>query len=1848
MRGYLIFLVLLSVSQFIRPSSEATRKDKLKLLERFNDIKALKKYLRTNTNVLMVASKSGNLPVSRLTLLGDVASEIKGIASIVLIDCGDSKKLCKKMKISPVDHEYRHYKDGEFTKIYDRQMTVRSMTAFLNDPTGDIPWDEDPTATDVVHLDNKAAMNKLFRKDPRPTLLMFYAPWCGFCKKIKPDYAAAATEVKNKYVIAAMDVNKPENSDVKEVYNITGFPTILYFTKGGKKHMTFGGENTKEGIISWLDDPQPPKPKEKEKEWAEEENEVEHLTDETFDDHIAKNSKVIVMFYAPWCGHCKAMKPDYEAAAIQMKEEKIEGSLAAVDATKHEKVSKKFEVKGFPTIKYFENGKLADFEFNGRTKEKIIEFIQDPKPPPPPEPEWDESESAVEHLTSDNFKGFIKKKKHTLVMFYAPWCGHCKKAKPEFTSAAEEIQDNPKLSLAAVNCIKHQSLCSDVNGYPTFKYFNYGKAGTKYAGGREKADFLKFIRDPDSAANVQAPPPTESAEDAWTEIPHASNVNHLSDESFDSFVKSHSSVLVMFYAPWCGHCKNMKPAYAEAAKILVDEKIEGHIAAVDATIHNSIAKKFEVKGYPTLIHFKNGAKNMEYDRSRTASDLVDFMKNPVKMKIPKVVPPKKEEFKKAPAAEDWKGLDGSDSVYHITVDNFEAFIQTYPSALIMYYAPWCGHCKAMKPDFAAAAKMAKEKNYTGVLGAVDATVHPSLAQKASVRGYPTILYYENGSFSKSYTGGRKTDDLLQFLKDPTKWKSDIPDSWEISENSTISHLNSANFTETLKKFKSSFIIFYAPWCGHCKKMKPVFEKLSGNFSENKQYFFGAVNCIIEKEICQQYKVKGYPTFIFFEYENGKQYRGYNDEESLYSFLKDPSKALNPEGGWENITGSEHVKKITSYLEINQESQTNNHLLLFFTSAWCAECDFRKKEFAKAAEILAKTGHRVKLLSLNIDFYPDIADIFKVSKAPTYYYLSRNMDRKFEYRLTKNHGQIIEFMSNPDKLIPKSDFDPAMKWINIAGSEHLNHLIQFTFKDFVAKNERTLVLFFDSNCTEEFCDIMMEEFAETAKVSKGMDFKIKLATVDIQAQKVLRKEEGADEEGNSIFLYENGKRTRDIRLYTSFDLLNFLKDPEANEPTEIVDNHDMYWSRHDPTKLVQSLTSQNAKEIFEKNDEVIAIFYDPSTMTFKALRPNFIKVAKMIASYRKWKEGSKKFDIMKDSIAEANQILLKENIFGTLAVMNADLFPEVMKNRSITETQIIYYLFGEQKEVYKLGTHVEDIIEFIKYPLPSPPIYSLAKWSLNEDTQVAHLSHQNYTQWLNDHPNSIVLFYIPACQVCVFSARDCEAFGKLWNNRIAAVKCVGKNKATCAKQEIKGYPLFVLFKDGKPKERAMDKPTRITSLKSLDIRFPTSLSGDGSDAIHEPDYSCVYVILQTDTKDERYYGYGLTFTVGRGNEIVKAAVDALSNHVVDTELSTIFSNFAVFWRKLTCDTQMRWLGPEKGVIHLATAAITNAIWDLWARIEGKPLWKLLADMTPEELVSTIDFSYITDALTKEEALDILRQGQISKQERIDKVISSGYPAYTTSAGWLGYSDEKISRLCKEALEEGFTRFKVKVGKNHEDDLHRVGLVRSLIGPDNLLMTDANQRWDVQQAIDWMIPLAKHNILWIEEPTSPDDVLGHAKISQGLKPYGIKVATGEHCQNRIIFKQFLQAGGLQYCQIDSCRLGGPNEIISVYLMAKKFNVPVCPHAGGVGLCELVQHLSIFDYICVSKTMDDRVIEYVDHLHEHFYNPTVVRKGCYQVPKEPGYSTRMKEASLLDNEYPIGKEWQKLFDEGRYARP
>jgi L-fuconate dehydratase len=422
-------------------------------------------------------------------------------------------------------------------------------------------------------------------------------------------------------------------------------------------------------------------------------------------------------------------------------------------------------------------------------------------------------------------------------------------------------------------------------------------------------------------------------------------------------------------------------------------------------------------------------------------------------------------------------------------------------------------------------------------------------------------------------------------------------------------------------------------------------------------------------------------------------------------------------------------------------------------------------------------------------------------------------------------------------------------------------------------------------------------------------------------------------------------------------------------------------------------------------------------------------------------------------------------------------------------------------------------------------------------------------------------------------------------------------------------------------------SKITNLRVVDVRFPTSQHLDGSDAMNpDPDYSAAYVILETDQPGLE--GHGLTFTIGRGNEICCAAIEAMRHLVVGLDMTWVAEDMGRFWRTITSDSQLRWIGPDKGAIHLATGAVVNAVWDLWAKQEGVPVWKLVSRMSPEQIVKLIDFRYITDCITPEEALALLQKQAVGKEERWATLEREGYPCYTTSAGWLGYDDDKLRRLCKEAIDAGFNHIKLKVGRDKADDIRRLRIAREVLGPDRQLMIDANQVWDVGQAVEWVRELAFANPWFIEEPTSPDDIEGHRVIREGVYP--VKVATGEMCQNRIIFKQLIMRGAIDVVQIDSCRLGGVNEILAVMLMAAKYNLPVCPHAGGVGLCEYVQHLSMIDYLCIAGTREGRVIEFVDHLHEHFVNPCVIRHAAYMPPQAPGFSIEMKAASLQEYEF------------------
>ena len=419
-------------------------------------------------------------------------------------------------------------------------------------------------------------------------------------------------------------------------------------------------------------------------------------------------------------------------------------------------------------------------------------------------------------------------------------------------------------------------------------------------------------------------------------------------------------------------------------------------------------------------------------------------------------------------------------------------------------------------------------------------------------------------------------------------------------------------------------------------------------------------------------------------------------------------------------------------------------------------------------------------------------------------------------------------------------------------------------------------------------------------------------------------------------------------------------------------------------------------------------------------------------------------------------------------------------------------------------------------------------------------------------------------------------------------------------------------------------TVITDLEVLDVRFPTSSQLDGSDAMNpDPDYSAAYVILKTNQAE--LSGHGLTFTIGRGNEICCAAIEAMRHLVVGLNFDEVRANPAKMWRDLTSDSQLRWIGPDKGAMHLATGAVVNAVWDLWAKIEGKPVWQLVAEMSPEQLVECIDFRYLTDCITPEEALQLLTKQAEGKAGRLQNLLAQGYPCYTTSAGWLGYSEEKLARLCQEAVDEGFNYIKLKVGRNLEEDKRRVQIARDIIGPERNLMIDANQIWERDEAIAWVKELAFAKPWFIEEPTSPDDVEAHRAIREAIKP--IQVATGEMCQNRIMFKQFIMREAIDVVQIDACRMGGVNEVLAVLLMAAKYGLKVCPHAGGVGLCEYVQHLSMIDYLCFSATHEGRVTEYVDHLHEHFIEPCDIQNAAYMPPKLPGFSIEMKPESLQE---------------------
>ncbi|XP_030376906.1 protein disulfide-isomerase A5 [Scaptodrosophila lebanonensis] len=503
------FVLLLLFLALVAGSAAKTKASAVQ--EDIAEYKDFKKLLRTKNNVLVIYVASPKAAGAELKVFREAAEGVRGTGTMVYVDCGqqERKKLCKKLKITPDPYTLKHYKDGDYHKDYDRQLSVASMVTFMRDPSGDLPWEEDPAGSDVLHFTDAAAFSKHLRKDIRPMLVMFHVPWCGFCKRMKPDYAKAASELKAKggYLLAAMNVERQENAPIRKLFNITGFPTLIYF-ENGKLRFTYEGENTKDALVDFMLNPNAkPTPKPKEPEWSEDSSsEIAHLTADSFEATLKDEPSVLVMFYAPWCGHCKRMKPEYEKAALELKQSRVPGMLAALDATKEQAIAEKYKVKGYPTVKFFAHG-VFKFDVNVREASKIVEFMRDPTeppPPPPPEKSWEEEEQTeVLFLNDETFATTLKRKKHVLVMFYAPWCGHCKHTKPEFTAAANALQDDPRVAFAAVDCTQHSTLCAkyNVRGYPTILYFSYLKTKLEYNGGRTTKDFIAYVNNPPSATD---------------------------------------------------------------------------------------------------------------------------------------------------------------------------------------------------------------------------------------------------------------------------------------------------------------------------------------------------------------------------------------------------------------------------------------------------------------------------------------------------------------------------------------------------------------------------------------------------------------------------------------------------------------------------------------------------------------------------------------------------------------------------------------------------------------------------------------------------------------------------------------------------------------------------------------------------------------------------------------------------------------------------------------------------------------------------------------------------------------------------------------------------------------------------------------------------------------------------------------------------------------------------------------------------------------------------------------------------------------------------------------------------
>ncbi|PZC76327.1 hypothetical protein B5X24_HaOG204774 [Helicoverpa armigera] len=875
-KAYWKILLLLCII-LIQESMQA-KKQKTAVITDISDIKEFKKLLRTKTNVLMLFVNNQKDSQTVTDVFKDTADAMKGQATLAIIDCNnsDGKKLCKKLKIgSDKSYYLKHYKDGEFHKDYDRNESVNSLSNFLRDPTGDLPWDEDPTATDIFHLQDGEALNKFLKKGAgayKKSMIMFYAPWCGYCKTLKPEYVQAAADLKGESLLAAIDVAKPGNSKIRQLYNITGFPTLLYYEKGQYK-LPYNGENKRQAIVDFMRDPttamQQKKKEVVDESWSED-TDVVHLTATNFDDTLANAKNALVVFYAPWCGHCKRIKPEFEKAAKKIKTEKIDGILAAVDATKQPELASRFGVKGYPTLKYFSKGEYQFDAGHARQEEQIISFIKDPKeppPPPPPEKPWAEEETAVRHLDSATFRNTLRKIKHAVVMFYAPWCGHCKSTKPEFVRAAENFADELMVAFGAVDCTTDQELCAnyDVRGYPTIKYFSYyDKNVQDYTGGRKEEDFISFIH---SQAGTH---PTSQKE--VTEMSgFGPEVILASDVDFEKIIAAPTPSFVMFYATWCKLCGKAKSEVTALAIKLRREDKKVKVYAVDAAENPKASDIAGVRTLPTFKMFANGHEIATYNGVRTTADMFEFcVKNE---KGPRESP--RLPFYGRP----WAGR-------HLDNATFRKTLRKIKHVVVMLSAPWYGYWKGTEPRMMNRITRAADKiseNLTLAYGAVDTTMIKKMCANYDARGYPAVNFSYLDKNKRDYTGGGKS--IHSQAGTYATSQSDVT-SQGAGFIDQVNMTSDADFHQVISSSSPTFVMFYASWCSVCTEMKPDFNNLAVRLRQDESIVrLYAIDASENPKVADFAGVKTIP--MYFLYANGKliaTYEGDRTASDMFDFL----------------------------------------------------------------------------------------------------------------------------------------------------------------------------------------------------------------------------------------------------------------------------------------------------------------------------------------------------------------------------------------------------------------------------------------------------------------------------------------------------------------------------------------------------------------------------------------------------------------------------------------------------------------------------------------------------------------------------------------------------------------------------------------------------------------------------------------------------------------------------------------------------------------------------------------------------------------------------------------------------